>query len=837
MARGTLRIYLGAAPGVGKTFAMLNEGRRAKERGTDVVVGYIETHGRAHTAEQVGDLDVIPRKKMEYRGTTFEEMDVDAILARRPDRALVDELAHTNVPGSRHEKRWQDIDEMLDAGINVISTVNIQHLESLNDVVENITGITQRETVPDGWVRNADQIELVDMTPEALRRRMAHGNIYKSEKIDAALGNYFRVGNLAALRELALLWLADRVEESLDAYRERHGITGPWETRERVVVALTGAPSGDDLIRRAARMASRSRGELLGVHVQSDDGLSGPTSGALERQRHLLEELGGRYHEVVGGDVARALVQFAKAENATQLVLGASRRSRWAELARGSVIAPVVREAAGALDVHVISTDSAPEGGASLRTPAWFRLAPLSRGRQFAGILLAIVGLPLLTFVLSQFRSHLGFQNALLIFLLFVVATTTTGGLWPGLVASVGGFLLLNWFFAPPIHTFTIGNTRDLLALIAFLVIAGVISALVNQVERRAADATRASARANALGHMAGTVLENADPLPDLAAELVGAFRLEGASVLAHNEDGTWHIVAAAGPLPPRAPEEGSLTLPLSADASLVLRGGELRAEDREVLHAFANQLAVALAGRRLQAEAATAAALAKANELRTALLAAVSHDLRTPLASIKASATSLLSDDVNWDPAAEHDLLKTIDIEADRLNALVGNLLDMSRLQTGSLPISARAVGLEEVVAGAVSSLEASETSVETDVPETLPLIQVDPALLERAVANLVENAIRHAPAGRPVRVIAGQVGDSVDLRVIDTGPGIPRDERDRVFRPFQRLGDNPNGAGVGLGLAVAKGFVEAVGGELTVEDTPGGGTTMVVSLPIATS
>src|SRR5947209_4020852 len=814
---------------------MLNEGRRAEERGTDVVIGYVETHGRAHTAEQIGGLEVVPRKTMEYRGATFEEMDVDAVLARRPDRVLVDELAHTNVPGSRYDKRWQDIDELLNAGINVISTVNIQHLESLNDVVENITGITQRETVPDGWVRKADQIELVDMTPEALRRRMAHGNIYGAEKIDAALGNYFRVGNLAALRELALLWLADRVEESLDAYRERHGITGPWETKERVVVALTGAPSGDDLIRRAARMAARARGELLGVNVQSDDGLSGPTGGALDRQRHLLEELGGRYHQVVGSDVARALVQFARSENATQLVLGASRRSRWAELTRGSVISPVVREAAGALDVHVFSTEGGPEGGASLRTPAWFRLAPLSRGRQFAGFVMAVVGLPLLTFVLSLFRSHLGFQNALLIFLLFVVATTTVGGLWPGLLASVGGFLLLNWFFAPPIHTFTIGNTRDLLALIVFLVIAGVISALVNQVERRAADASRAEARANALGHMAGTVLEEADPLPHLAAELVTAFGLDGAAVLLRGEDANWHTMAAAGPSPPKTLDDSSLTLPLSDDASLVLRGGDLRAEDREVLHAFANQLAIALAGRRLQAEANTASALAKANELRTALLAAVSHDLRTPLASIKASATSLLSDDVNWDPAAVHDLLKTIDIEADRLNSLVGNLLDMSRLQTGSLPISARGVGLEEIVAGAVSSLGASDGAVDTDVPETPPLVYVDPALLERAVANLVENAIRHAPAGRPVRVLAGRVGNRVDLRVVDTGPGIPRDERDRVFRPFQRLGDNPNGAGVGLGLAVAKGFVEAVGGDLSVEDTPGGGTTMVVSLPQA--
>src|SRR5437660_5371090 len=326
--RGRLRIYLGSAAGVGKTYAMLSEGHRRAERGADVVVGFAEAHARPQTIALLAGREVVPRATLEYRGGTFEEMDLDAVLARRPQIALVDEFAHTNVPGSRNEKRWQDVEEILDAGIDVISTVNVQHLESLNDVVEKITGVPQRETVPDAVVRAADQVELVDMTPEALRRRMAHGNIYTADKIDAALGNYFRAGNLAALRELALLWLADRVEESLDAYRERHGITGPWETKERVVVALTGAPSGDALIRRAARMASRSRAELLGVNVQSDDGLSGPTGGALDRQRHLLEELGGRYHQVVGSDVARALVQCARSENATQLVLRASRRSR-----------------------------------------------------------------------------------------------------------------------------------------------------------------------------------------------------------------------------------------------------------------------------------------------------------------------------------------------------------------------------------------------------------------------------------------------------------------------------------------------------------------------------
>src|SRR5579864_8095482 len=299
MARGQLRLYLGAAPGVGKTFAMLNEGRRRHGRGTDVVIGYVETHGRPMTAAQIGDLETIPRARIEYRGATFEEMDAAAVIARHPKVALVDELAHTNVPGSKNAKRWQDVEEILDAGIDVISTLNIQHLESVNDVVERITGVVQRETIPDSVVRGADQIELVDMTPEALRRRMAHGNIYAPDKIEAALGNYFRLGNLAALRELALLWVADRVEDSLQQYMADHGITSSWETRERVVVALTGAPGGETLIRRAARMAHRSKGDLLGVHVRSGDGLAGPPAQLLEQHRKLIEELGGSYREIV----------------------------------------------------------------------------------------------------------------------------------------------------------------------------------------------------------------------------------------------------------------------------------------------------------------------------------------------------------------------------------------------------------------------------------------------------------------------------------------------------------------------------------------------------------
>ena len=832
MARGTLRIYIGAAPGVGKTYAMLNEGWRRHNRGTDVVVGYVEDHGRANTSAQIRDLEVVPRSRIEYRGQVFEEMDVDAILARKPPQALVDELAHTNVPGSRNHKRWQDIHELLDAGIDVISTVNIQHLESLNDVVEEITGIKQRETVPDAVVRAADQIELVDMSPEALRRRMAHGNIYAPDKVDAALANYFRVGNLGALRELALLWVADRVDEGLQAYRERHGISGHWETKERVVVAITGAPGTDDLIRRAARIASRTKAELIGVHVQSTDGLATPGGGAVDRDRALLEELGGEYHEIAADDISSALVQVALAENATQIVLGASRRSRWAELVRGSIINRVIRAAGGAIDVHVISTyESEDDAESPLLVRPRLRLAPLSRQRRFTGFVLAIVGLPVLTFVLTRIRESLGLQNALLCFLLLVVAVATIGGLGPAVLAAVAGFLLLNWFFAPPIHTFTIGNSRDALALVVFLVVAGVISGLVNQAARRAADAARANAQARTLSRLAGIVLRETDPLPALVDDLVASFRLDGAAVFVPEASG-WKAEVAMGAAP-ASPSDAEVTLPLPGSATLALRGPSLHAADREVLAAFATQLAVAMEARRLQAEAANAAALAKANELRTALLAAVSHDLRTPLASIKAAATSLLSHDVNWEPDAVEDLLRTIDLEADRLNSLVGNLLDMSRLQTGALDVRTRPAGLEEIVAGAVSGIPRGD-EVRIDVPDDLPRVQADPTLLERAIANVVENALRYAPPGRPVRVEAGHVNGHIDLRVIDEGCGIPVPDRQRVFEAFQRLGDNPNGSGVGLGLAVAKGFVEAVGGELAVDDTPGGGCTMIITLPV---
>jgi len=834
MSRGTLRIYLGAAPGVGKTYAMLGEGRRRAGRGTDVVVGMVETHGRTKTAAMVEDLEIVPRRRMEYRGTTFEEMDVDAILARAPEVALVDELAHTNIPGCRNTKRWEDVEELLAAGIHVVSTVNIQHLESLNDVVERITGIVQRETIPDEIVRRADQIELVDMAPEALRRRMAHGNIYAPDKVDAALANYFRVGNLAALRELALLWVADQVDVALEEYRERHGIKEPWETRERVVVALTGAPGTEALIRRAARIAQRAHGELLGVHVASQEGLATPPSGLLDQHRRLLVEMGGMYHEVAGADTAAALTDFARAENATQLVLGASRRSRLQELLHGSVVNRVMR-LSGPIDLHVIAHEPVARPAPVRRGRRWPRPrpSPINARRRLAGWGLALPGVALLTLILATLRASVGLPTVLLLFLALVVTTAVVGGRAPAFVAAGAGSLSANWYFTPPLHQLTIADPENLVALVVFLGVAAAVSNFVLAAARRTTDANRARAEAQTLAALAATTRAD-DPLPVLVEGLQSAFGLDAVAVLCR-EDGEWRVEAAAGSPIPADPAEATVAEPLSPDVVLVLVGDQIAAEDRHVFNAFSAQLAAVLDRSRLRAEAGRAHVLAEANELRSALLQAVSHDLRTPLAAIKAAASSLQDHDLVWSPRQADEFVATIVEETDRLIALVANLLDMSRLQVGALQSALRPVGVEEVVLGALTSLGPRAAGVEVNIGEGLPLVLADPALLERAAANVIENAVRWSPDDQPVRIEAGAFADRVDVRVVDRGPGIPRGLREQVFAPFQRLGDTAGGTGVGLGLAVARGFVQAMRGTVEIEDTAGGGTTVVISLPVA--
>ncbi|MEV4759914.1 DUF4118 domain-containing protein [Micromonospora sp. NPDC049559] len=840
MTRGQLRIYLGAAPGVGKTYAMLEEAHRRRERGTDVVVGFVETHGRKHTAQMLGDLETVPRRPVTYRGAEFTEMDLDAVLARHPEVAVVDELAHTNVPGSRNAKRWQDIHELLDAGIEVLTTVNIQHLESLNDVVEQITGVAQRETVPDEVVRGAEQVELVDMTPEALRRRMAHGNVYRPDKVDAALGNYFRVGNLTALRELALLWLADKVDDQLDRYRAEQGIGETWEARERVVVALTGGPEGETLIRRAARIAARTaRGaELLAVHVARSDGLAGPDPTQLTRQQALVESLGGTYHQVAGDDIPAALLEFARGVNATQIVLGASRRGRVAQVLSPGVGVTTVAHS-GPIDVHLVTHEQIGRGRRPLRPTS-----ALSRRRRVAGFALAVGGIPLLTYLLRLAADSLSLTSDILLFLALVITVALVGGLWPALLAALGGSLLINYFFTPPVHAFTIAERENLLALAVFLVLAGAVSAVVDLAARRTRDAAQAGADAQTLASVAGSVLRGGRPLTALLERLRETFGLTSVTLLERvpeaqsgpdrqRDPRAWRIAAGVGAEQCGTPAAGDVTVRVDEDLSLVLRGGVLAAGDRRIVEAFAAQAAVALRQERLAEEAATARPLAEADRMRTALLAAVSHDLRTPLASAKAAVTSLRSPEVEFDEADRDELLATADESLDRLARLVANLLDMSRLQAGALGLSLVALGLEDAVSHALDELGEAARPVRVSLATDLPAVRADPGLLERVLVNLVANALRFSPPDRPPLVTASEHGGQVELRVVDQGPGIPPGEWAQVFLPFQRLGDRDNHAGVGLGLALSRGLAEAMGGGLVPEQTPGGGLTMVLSLP----
>jgi two-component system sensor histidine kinase KdpD len=846
MGRGRLRVYLGAAPGVGKTYAMLGEGHRRAERGTDVVVGFVETHGRQHTADMLDGLEVVPRRDIAYRGTTFTEMDVDALLRRAPTVALVDELAHTNVPGSRNEKRWQDIEELLGAGIDVISTVNIQHLESLNDVVERITGVPQRERVPDAVVRAADQVELVDMSPEALRRRMAHGNIYPAEKVDASLGNYFRVGNLTALRELALLWTADKVDEAMQGYRAAHDIDGTWETRERVVVALTGGPEGETLIRRAARIAARSAGgDLLAVHVTRSDGLTGADPAQLASQRTLVETLGGTYHQVLGDDIPEALMEFARAENATQLVLGGSRRSRLAALLSGPGIGATTIRDSGEIDVHLVTHGQIGKGRGLPRPHG-----SLTLRRRLQGVALAVILPPLLTLALVNERHHLNLVSDVLLFLLVVVVVALVGGLVPALLAAVSGSVLLNYYFTPPLHTFNISETNNSLALGVFVVVAALVSSVVDLAARRTRQAARAAAEAETLGTLAGSILRGETALPALLERVREAFGLTSVTLLERTPNTTpgrgaaargpadrWTVVASAGTDRCERPQDADTEVPAGDTLMLGLRGRPLRAEDQRVIGAFAAQAAVILERHRLREAAAAAVPIAEGDRMRTALLAAVGHDLRTPLASAKATVTSLRSHDIEWTPQDHEELLLTADESLDRLARLVDNLLDMSRLQAGMLSVVNRPLALDEVVPLALDDLGAAGRPVVVDVPDDLPVVLADPGLLERVLANLVGNALRFSPPGKPPVITGSSIGDRVELRVIDRGPGIAATEIDRVFAPFQRLGDTDNTTGVGLGLALSRGLTEAMGGTLNPEETPGGGLTMVVSLTAAPS
>ena len=824
--RGELRIYLGAAPGVGKTYAMLGEAHRRLERGTDVVAAVVETHGRKKVAELVEGIERIPPRYIDYRGSRFPELDVEAVLARHPQVVLVDELAHTNTPGSKNPKRWQDVEELLDAGITVITTVNVQHLESLNDVVAQITGIEQQETVPDEVVRAADQIELVDITPEALRRRLAHGNVYAAERIDAALSNYFRPGNLTALRELALLWLADQVDAALEKYRADKNITDTWEARERVVVAVTGGPESETLVRRAFRIASKSSAELMVVHVVRGDGLSGVSAPQMGKVRELAVSLGATVHTVVGDDVPTALLDFAREMNATQLVLGTSRRSKWARIFDEGIGASVVQQS-GKIDVHMVTHPEAKRG--------WSFESLSPRQRHMTSWLAAlVVPSAICALIVLLLDPFLGVGGESALFFIGVLVVALLGGVAPAALSAVLSGLLLNYFLVDPRYTFTIAEPDSAVTIVVLLLVAVAVAALVDGAAKRAREARHASQEAELLALFAGSVLRGAD-LDTLLERVRETYSQRAVSLLREGVG----IVACVGKDPCVEVDTADTAIEVGDDEFwMLLAGKKLAARDRRVLGAVAKQAAGLVKQRELTEEASKAEAIAQADELRRSLLSAVSHDLRTPLAAAKAAVSSLRSDDVDFSAEDTAELLATIEESIDQLTALVGNLLDSSRLAAGVVRPELRRVYLEETVQRALLGISKGATGfgregldrVKVEVDDAV--VMADSGLLERVLANLIDNALRYAPDS-PVRVNAGQVGDRVLIAVVDEGPGIPRGTEEQLFAPFQRLGDQDNSIGVGLGLSVARGFVEAMGGTITATDTPGGGLTVEIDWP----
>jgi two-component system, OmpR family, sensor histidine kinase KdpD len=825
--RGDLRIYLGAAPGVGKTCAMLGEAHRRLERGTDVVAAVVETHGRKKVGELIKGLEVIPPHYISYRGGTFPELDVEAVLRRKPEVALVDEYAHSNVPGSTHDKRWEDIETLLEAGITVISTLNIQHLESLNDVVAPITGVEQRETVPDEIVRKAAQIELVDITPEALRRRLAHGNVYPSERIDAALTNYFRAGNLTALREIALLWLADQVDAALAKYRADKKITDTWEARERVVVAVTGGPESETLVRRASRIASKSSAQLMVVHVVRGDGLSSVSPREMGKVRELAASLGATVHLVVGDDVSTALLDFARETNATQLVIGSSRRSRWASFFSEGIGAATINDS-GKIDVHMVTHEQANRA---------LELSAISpRTRQVVSWLAAVTMPWAILAVTLRLDSMLDLGAKSTLFFAGVIAIALFGGVAPAVLSGLLSGALLDYFHAEPRYSFAIANTSSLLTIVLLLGVAMAIALLVDAAASRAREARRATQEAELLALFAGSVLRGAD-LATLLERVREAYS-QRAVCLVRDVDGRFEPVASVGKDPCATVDSADTAVKVGNDEFwLLMSGRRLTGRDRRVLSVVATQAAGLVKQHELAEEAGKVQSLAEADELRRLLLSALGHDLRTPLTAAKAAVSSLRAEDVWFSPEDTSELLATVEESVDQLSLLVANLLDSSRLAAGVVRPELTEVYLEEVVQRALVGIGGRNTiygragidRVKVEVGGTVAM--GDPGLLERVLSNVIDNALRYAPES-VVRVNAGQVGTRVLINVVDEGPGVSKGAADEMFQPFQRLGDCDTTTGLGLGLSVARGFVEAMSGTITASDTPGGGLTILVDL-----
>lgn len=832
MSRGSLRIFLGAAPGAGKTYAMLQEAHQLLAAGRDVVVATAYDKDRPQTQRLLAGLEVMP-------AAAAGELDLDGVLARHPEVAIVDEYAHNNAPGGRNEKRSQDVEELLAAGIDVLSTVDIQQLTSLGDVVSAITEVPQAETVPDDVVRRADQIELVDVSPELLRQRLSEGNVYPPDMIDTALANEFRLGNLSALREIALIWLADRVDEGLAKYREVEGIRTSWPARERVVVGLSGGPEGELLIRRAARILSRvSGGDLLAVHARRADGAAAESFQDLEKQHRLVTELGGSYHTVAVEDPADGLLEFARDVNATQIVVGVPRGFK--RFLGGGVGAKVVRES-GDIDVHMVSH---AWGSRSLprRVPGL-----LGRTRTGVGFMLAVL-LPVLAMALMSLGPELNLATHVLVHLTGVITVAFIGGLWPAVVAAILGSLLINYFETGPVGTFTIDDPQNLFALVVFLGVAVAVSLVLGISAKRAREATLARAEAATLADLARGALLADDTVGAFLEKVRETFRVRSAGLFTRGVGAgqeEWELKAYAGdapPLPPGTPDSSAETTELADPlTAVVVSGRTLTAGERRLLSAHGAHLLLLQQRQALKRSLEQTTKLAEGNKIRTAILRAVSHDLRTPLAGIKLAVTALQRQHTRLPEEVQAEMLQTIDSYSDRLDALIGNLLDMSRISSDAIAPHTAPVIWRDAIEDSLRGISADRLRVE--LAPNMPAVEADLGMLERVIANIVENALKYAPDSDVV--ILGPSSASVvgtvdgrpcgELRIVDHGQGVPAADVIAMFQPFQRLDDAPEGLGIGLGLAVAKGFTEAMGGTLTAEPTPGGGLTMIIRLPLS--
>jgi two-component system sensor histidine kinase KdpD len=800
---------------------MLDEGWRRRERGTDVVIGYVESHNRPLTEAQMRDLEIVPRITREYRGAHLEEMDLEAVLARNPQVALVDELAHTNAPGGTHPKRWQDVEDLLNAGIDVITTVNIQHLESVNDVVEKITGISQQETIPDAIVRAAEQVELVDITPEALRRRMAHGNIYAADKIDVSLSNYFRTGNLSALRELALLWLADRVEDALQRYLDDNAIAETWETRERLIVGVTGSEVDEMLLRRATRIASRTGADLIAVHVLNPEGsLHGPPD--TSKARELVEEFDGTFQQIVDDDIATALVSFARSERGTQIVLGAA-RPKAAFRPPSGVVEKVLRNARD-LDVHVIAVG----GERPARVRQRRQKSQLTWRRRILGLCVAVVVMPLLTVAMTSAHANLSLSTVFLVYLLAVLALTTWGGVMVGIVSALGASALENYYFVPPVHTLEVARPDDVVSLVAFLLFASVASVVVSRYTQRSNEAVRARAEAEILSKAAARVATTHDEMLPLLDSLRAVFAAPSVALIARR-GGEWVPDLESGD--ELADLQSGARFVIDDDHALIVQGVDLDAQDRELVGAFAGRIAAGLRSISIVQSDAQLRAIAEAEALRTGLLRTVVHDLNEPLVAIGAKVASLLEKGLTLTREEHRDVLTEMDAELRRLSGLVANMVDVGRLETGVVEPQSIGTAVDELLHAALKSIDTQGRTLDIDMSDDLPGFITDPVLAERVIAVVLHNACRFNPVDQPVRINAGVSGGFVQILVIDRGPGIPPAKRAAILAPVRRRNDDQSGAD--LGLAVASGFAELLGGHLRFEDTPGGGLTVVIELP----